>query len=71
METVRQNVLLERTGIFGQTSDKKFEYTMEHKKTNFLMNNLFSMGYSTITLCNLFAEVTDYRVYIKYIKPAI
>ena len=26
--------------------------------TNYLMNNLFSMGYSTITLCNLFAEIT-------------
>ncbi|GFH94550.1 hypothetical protein IMSAGC003_01082 [Lachnospiraceae bacterium] len=44
METVRQNVLLERTGIFGRTTDKKFEYTMERKKTNFLMNNLFQWG---------------------------
>lgn len=26
--------------------------------TNYLMNNLFTMGYSTITLCNLFAEIT-------------
>ena len=23
------------------------------------MNNLFAMGYSTITLCNLFAEITN------------
>lgn len=27
--------------------------------TNYLMNNLFSMGYVTVTLCNLFAEVTE------------
>ena len=27
--------------------------------TNYLMNNLFAMGYSTITLCNLFAEITN------------
>lgn len=26
--------------------------------TNYLMNNLFSMGFSSITLCNLFADVT-------------
>lgn len=26
--------------------------------TNYLMNNLFTMGFSTITLCNLFAEIT-------------
>lgn len=83
METVRQNVILERTGIFSQTADKRFEYTMERKEikgkkilvictnpasdnllvvdmtTNYLMNNLFAMGYSTITLCNLFADITD------------
>ncbi len=83
METIKQNVTLERTGIFSQTADKRFEYTMERKgaeskkilvictnpasdnllvvdmTTNYLMNNLFAMGYSTITLCNLFAEVTD------------
>lgn len=82
METVRQNVTLERTGVFSQALDKRFEYTMERKETegkkilvictnptsdnllvvdmttNYLMNNLFSMGYSTITLCNLFAEIT-------------
>ena len=27
--------------------------------TNYLMNNLFTMGYSTVTLCNLFAEITN------------
>lgn len=83
METVKQNVILERTGIFSQTADKRFEYTMERKETegkkilvictnpasdnllvvdmttNYLMNNLFAMGYGTITLCNLFAEVTE------------
>ncbi len=83
METVKQNIILERTGIFSQKADKRFEYTMECKKTegkkilvictnpasnnllvvdtttNYLMNNLFAMGYHTITLCNLFAEVTD------------
>ena len=83
METVKQNVILERTGIFSQKADKRFEYTMvcketEGKKilvictnpasnnllvvdttTNYLMNNLFAMGYHTITLCNLFAEITD------------
>lgn len=82
METIRQNVVLERVGIFSQTLDKRFEYTMERKEaegkkilvictnptsdnllvvdttTNYLMNNLFAMGYSTITLCNLFAEIT-------------
>ena len=82
METVRQSVILERIGIFSQTMDKRFEYTMERKEaqgkkilvictnptsdnllvvdttTNYLMNNLFSMGYSTVTLCNLFAEIT-------------
>lgn len=26
--------------------------------TNYLTNNLLTMGYSTITLCNLFAEIT-------------
>ena len=82
METVKQCITLEKTGVFSQTLDKRFEYTMERKETkgkkilvictnpasdnilmvdtttNYLMNNLFSMGYSTITLCNLFAEVT-------------
>ena len=82
METVRQSITLERAGIFSQTLDKRFEYTMERKETegkkilvictnpasdnlllvdtttNYLMNNLFPMGYSTITLCNLFAEIT-------------
>ena len=33
METVKQNVILERTGIFSQTADKRFEYTMERKET--------------------------------------
>lgn len=83
METVKQNVVLERTGIFSQSMDKRFEYTMERKDTggkkilvictnpasdnllvvdtttNYLMNNLFTMGYGVITLCNLFAEITD------------
>ncbi|MCM1064351.1 MAG: DUF1643 domain-containing protein [Eubacterium sp.] len=83
METVKQNVTLDKTGIFSKTMDKRFEYTMERKETkgkkilvictnptsenlllvdtttNYLMNNLFSMGYSTITLCNLFAEITE------------
>lgn len=27
--------------------------------TNYLMNNLFALGYSTITLCNLFADITE------------
>lgn len=82
METVRQSITLERAGVFSQTLDKRFEYTMERKETegkkilvictnpasdnlllvdtttNYLMNNLFPMGYSTITLCNLFAEIT-------------
>lgn len=82
METVRHSIALERTGIFSQTMDKRFEYTIEQKgvegkkilvictnpasdnlllvdtTTNYLMNNLFAMGYSTITLCNLFADIT-------------
>ena len=82
METVSQSITLEKTGVFSQSLDKRFEYTMERKgaegkkilvictnptsdnllvvdtTTNYLMNNLFSMGYSTITLCNLFAEIT-------------
>ena len=83
METVRQEVSLEKTGIFNKNMDKRFEYTMERKgtggkkilvictnptsnnillvdtTTNYLMNNLFALGYSTITLCNLFAEITE------------
>lgn len=27
--------------------------------TNYLMNNLFPLGYSTITVCNLFADITE------------
>ena len=28
-------------------------------KKSIKMNNLFTMGYSTVTLCNLFAEITN------------
>lgn len=83
METVRQEITLERTGIFNKSLDKRFEYTMERKgvkgkkilvictnpasdnllivdtTTNYLMNNLFALDYSTITLCNLFSDITE------------
>lgn len=83
METVKQSIIIEKTGIFSEDLKKRYEYTMESKgekgksilvicmnptssnlflvdtTTNYLMNNLFTMGYSTITLCNLFAEIVE------------
>ena len=75
---IKQTILLEKTGIFSKSLNRRYEYTITCKgvdtkkilvictnpassnllavdtTTNYLMNNLFAMGYSTITLCNLF-----------------
>ena len=80
---IKQTILLEKTGIFSKSLNRRYEYTITCKgvdtkkilvictnpassnllavdtTTNYLMNNLFAMGYSTITLCNLFAEITN------------
>lgn len=82
VETVKQSVIVEKTGVFSEDLKKRYEYTMDCKgvegksilvicinpasdslmivdtTTNYLTNNLFTMGYSTITLCNLFPNIT-------------
>lgn len=81
-KTLKQTVIMERTGVFSEDLKKRYELTMESKgaegkkilvicinpasdklqvvdtTTNYLTNNLLTMGYSTITLCNLFADIT-------------
>lgn len=81
--TVKQTGILEKTGVFNEELNKRYELTMEYSgvqgksilvicinpasdniqiadtTTNYLTNNLLVMGYSTITLCNLFANITS------------
>lgn len=62
--TKRYELTMEYRGVKGKkilvicinpASDK---IQVADTTTNYLSNNLFTMGYSTITLCNIFADIT-------------
>lgn len=81
--TVKETAVMERTGVFDEEGNKRYELTIEYKgiegksvllicmnpasqtvrfsdtTTNYIVNNLLMMGYTKITICNLFAIITS------------